>query len=471
MRVVQSSLRGGTYPSMRDFDTLRAADLATLAALDHGDRRLVSAGVIMARVRVDDANDVEAALAIATELRLAGPDPRDLTLDLETRLALEAALTEAYLAAGVPVEAVMHAQRLLAHLPTVAADPRWRARALACAAAAYALDGQPDVAEHYLGEVAAVGALEGWDPDETDYMSAVAGLLLAFADIDLPRSSRITAALAILAEREPSARSLLLLARTVEAVNAHRMDDALGLVQRVFQGSIQPSGPSLVRGLAHIMHSMLLIARGSPQQALALLRDTAPSANHLICPGYARASAYLQMREYRCVLTATAPCLRVRAEHSWWTYTSLLLRRAVANLRLGHHRAALDDAVEAMTIAGGIDPVAALFLMPPEDLRALGLLIARRRPRLIPQLRYIQTRMAAVPPTLPPIILLPVLSQRERVVAHLLRGTLSYPQIARELSVSTSTVKSQAIAIFRKLGVASREEAVLTLERGGFYDC
>ncbi|MBN9172373.1 MAG: hypothetical protein J0I50_10830, partial [Microbacterium sp.] len=97
----------------------------------------------------------------------------------------------------------------------------------------------------------------------------------------------------------------------------------------------QPSGPSLVRGLAHIMHSMLPIARGSPQQALALLRDTAPSANHLICPGYARASAYLQMREYRCVLTATAPCLRVRAEHSWWTYTSLLLRRAVANLRLG----------------------------------------------------------------------------------------------------------------------------------------
>ncbi|MBN8881476.1 MAG: hypothetical protein J0H73_04085, partial [Salana multivorans] len=78
--MVQSSLRGGTYPSMRDFDTLRAADLATLAALDHGDRRLVSAGVIMARVRVDDANDVEAALAIATELRLAGPDPRDLTL-------------------------------------------------------------------------------------------------------------------------------------------------------------------------------------------------------------------------------------------------------------------------------------------------------------------------------------------------------------------------------------------------------
>jgi LuxR family maltose regulon positive regulatory protein len=52
------------------------------------------------------------------------------------------------------------------------------------------------------------------------------------------------------------------------------------------------------------------------------------------------------------------------------------------------------------------------------------------------------------------------LSDRELTVLRLLGGTLSRRDIGRELGISTDTVKSHVRAIYRKLGVASRPEAV-----------
>jgi LuxR family maltose regulon positive regulatory protein len=45
-------------------------------------------------------------------------------------------------------------------------------------------------------------------------------------------------------------------------------------------------------------------------------------------------------------------------------------------------------------------------------------------------------------------------------VLRLLGGTLSRREIGRELGISTDTVKSHVRAIYRKLGVSSRSEAV-----------
>ena len=43
---------------------------------------------------------------------------------------------------------------------------------------------------------------------------------------------------------------------------------------------------------------------------------------------------------------------------------------------------------------------------------------------------------------------------------RLLRGTLSLREISQQLYVSPNTVKTHAQAIYRKLGVSSRHEAV-----------
>lgn len=64
------------------------------------------------------------------------------------------------------------------------------------------------------------------------------------------------------------------------------------------------------------------------------------------------------------------------------------------------------------------------------------------------------------------------LSDRELSVLRLLGGSLSQPEIASELGISAHTVKSHARAIYRKLGVSTRVEALdearsLELLRGG----
>ncbi|MBV9094159.1 MAG: response regulator transcription factor [Streptosporangiaceae bacterium] len=57
------------------------------------------------------------------------------------------------------------------------------------------------------------------------------------------------------------------------------------------------------------------------------------------------------------------------------------------------------------------------------------------------------------PPTEP-------LTEREQKVLYLLRGTLSLREIGRELDLSVNTVKTYTRGIYRKLGVASRRDAV-----------
>jgi ATP/maltotriose-dependent transcriptional regulator MalT len=52
------------------------------------------------------------------------------------------------------------------------------------------------------------------------------------------------------------------------------------------------------------------------------------------------------------------------------------------------------------------------------------------------------------------------LSERELGILRLLGGSLSQPEIAAELGISAHTVKSHARAIYRKLGVSTRDEAL-----------
>ena len=58
------------------------------------------------------------------------------------------------------------------------------------------------------------------------------------------------------------------------------------------------------------------------------------------------------------------------------------------------------------------------------------------------------------------------LTRRESNVLRLLRSDLSLREIAAELFVSYNTVKSQTRAIYRKLGVSTRAEAVARSPHG-----
>jgi DNA-binding NarL/FixJ family response regulator len=59
------------------------------------------------------------------------------------------------------------------------------------------------------------------------------------------------------------------------------------------------------------------------------------------------------------------------------------------------------------------------------------------------------------------------LTERQVRVLRLLRGSLTLSEIATELSLSQNTVKTHTRAIYRKLGVGTREDAVIRgLDRG-----
>jgi len=59
------------------------------------------------------------------------------------------------------------------------------------------------------------------------------------------------------------------------------------------------------------------------------------------------------------------------------------------------------------------------------------------------------------------------LTEREVAVLRMLGGTLTLREIGNELYVSANTVKTHTQAIYRKLGVSSRREAVAHGKRLG----
>ncbi len=64
----------------------------------------------------------------------------------------------------------------------------------------------------------------------------------------------------------------------------------------------------------------------------------------------------------------------------------------------------------------------------------------------------------------------PTLSQREREVLQRAATGLSAPAIARELSISTATVKTHLRNLYDKLGVSERAAAVAEAMRRGMLE-
>jgi LuxR family maltose regulon positive regulatory protein len=59
------------------------------------------------------------------------------------------------------------------------------------------------------------------------------------------------------------------------------------------------------------------------------------------------------------------------------------------------------------------------------------------------------------------------LTEREVVILRYLESRLTTSEIAKELYISVNTVRTHAKAVYRKLGVGSREDAVAAGHRLG----
>jgi len=146
--------------------------------------------------------------------------------------------------------------------------------------------------------------------------------------------------------------------------------------------------------------------------------------------------------------------------------------------KLAEARAELEHAVAARRRPFGITPwytvealfrLASLLISTGEHAEATALLAEARdllkwqpdgTQALLARLDGLEGRLNARPVVKD---LAEPLTEREEAVLRLLRGPLSLREIGQELFLSTNTIKTHTRAIYRKLGVSTRAEAV---ERG-----
>ena len=182
-----------------------------------------------------------------------------------------------------------------------------------------------------------------------------------------------------------------------------RLDEQRVLAETA-AGFVREHGTGKVIGPAPLALGVSLAARGRPGEALPLIER-----------GVALSRTFGQPIQLANALLDQAPVLRA----------------------LGEHQRAADAIAEARSILGSC----------PDPGILAGRLAALGRP---PQIRPVRSGDQE-------------LTQRELRVLKLLRGELSERDIGRELYVSHSTVHSHVRAIYRKLAVSSRADA---LERG-----
>ena len=132
---------------------------------------------------------------------------------------------------------------------------------------------------------------------------------------------------------------------------------------------------------------------------------------------------------------ALEPC-RSRVDISPWHVLEPALLLASASIELGDHAGAAELAGEARNVLDVL----------PDGAQAQRIRLAELDRRIAGQPRPV---WAAEP-----------LTTREVAVLRLLAGTLSLREIGQELYVSSNTIKTHTQAIYRKLGVSTRRDAI-----------
>lgn len=465
--VARSFLPREIAVGFQDIDRLRGLTFASLRHLPAADQKHTAAAVLIAQLR---AGTPERAKDFADLVKERGLN-RSLTttgVPSEAFLALEGALTESYLANGDPTQAATHAERMLLSIPPQESRG-WHLHALGLSAAASALNGNHTQALSTLADITRLRSEETQPGSEVGYFEAYAGLILACSSLESARLLELHSALDALVQRDAHARPLLELTEALTSAAQGNYRHALTVAQTLARGH-GPLAPHIAtRGIALALTALLLIQRGSAAHALATVRNLGSPNTHLICVPTITATAHIQMGDYRAALAATDACTRSLFTHSPLLLPAALIRRAIAKMRLGYREAAAATGLDALSLFKEVHPALSLALLPIRDVLELCALLEHSDPQVAPLVRKLRHTLRRLPPHRPPAVPIPPLSNREIDIALRIRSEQSYPQIAAQLYLSASTVKTQSHAIARKLGVRTRAEAVAQLECAGFY--
>ena len=316
-----------------------------------------------------------------------------------------------------------------------------------CAAWAGAHTGDRESVQRWLPLVAAAEH-RGPLPDGMRSMQFSAALMQGTFGFDGIRPMREAAALAVSLEVDRSS-PWYALARAAAAFSLYlsgALEPAAAQAEEALRGN---PAIAVVRTLALAVKALIAIEEGqlttaaelaSSAREIAARGDAGLAEAPMNALGYAAAgAAYAAQGRLHEARSELEQALRPRQRWSGvspWPTVEILLRLAPVLLDL-------DDRSGA---AARLDEARQLLASSPD-----GVETQRTRLEHLDRLLAGQARAAS---------LADPLTEREAAVLRLLRGTLSLREIGRELHLSQNTIKTHVQAIYRKLGVSTRPDAV-----------
>lgn len=313
-----------------------------------------------------------------------------------------------------------------------------------CGAWAAALSGEPGQMHRWLPVIQA-GHHAGPLPDGLQSLDSSAALLRGVYGFDGLRVMRESAQQAAGLENDPES-AWYTLARATLGFSLYLSGDFSGAAAALEEAVASPASRTLIGVLAFSVLSLVMLDMGQLPRARDLADTASELASHAelrempqCSLAYAAAgavnAAHGLLEEGRAELQHALRCRRDVPKISPWATLEATLLLARVELDLG-------DVAAASELIGEANDVLTLF---PDGTSFLQVQLARLRRRLATLQTANRTDR---------------LTERELAVLRLLPGTLSLREIAEELYVSLNTVKTHVQAIYRKLGVSTRDEAV-----------
>jgi LuxR family maltose regulon positive regulatory protein len=208
--------------------------------------------------------------------------------------------------------------------------------------------------------------------------------------------------------------------------------------------------------ICNLLRADVLSSLDRGEEAFTLLSTVNPHEHHALCPERFMARLALQHGDLRGADLALGDCELIGDSHSPRTLIDVQLLRGAIELERGDLTRSdmnVDQALHAMARTGVRSPFR--HIPPP--------LLSRMSQRALdrPQSEEVRRILALViQATAGMVDEIEPLSERERLVLVYVERRLTVAQIAAELFISPNTVKTHMRRLYRKLGVATRDEAI-----------
>jgi DNA-binding CsgD family transcriptional regulator len=422
-------------------------------------RAMLLSAMLVARARNDALGH---GIDLVSRYFDTGRLTRPAALSGPARSGLFASVAEYCAAIGWPQIGGHYAAEALMFAET----PAQRYRALSVQALNLGLNAEYPAATAAIDEARRVFIDEGWSVDNTSHCLLLGDGLVTVSSADMDHMREIADELEAAQPDDPSWAFSVGMIRVTAMFIDRNVAAGLAESRHLLHGSGRIRSFRIVRDLLLGLHADMLAAQGEFDEALAVMANAATHPGHAVCFPMQRAGILLQMGREREVIETTNACVALLDEHCLRTLTPVLTRRAVAFLRLGSEKRAVQSMESVVQLIGHTGGSVTPFLMIPfDDTERLLSLVVEHNPGLASTVAMMRQILPMIAARSNGSGAFAALTPTERELAYLLTSPLGLSEIARVRNVSVNTVKSQVRSIYGKLGVSSREDAVELLQR------